>query len=66
MKKLRTRVRLTKKDWRVIYDALVDDSSAFTERSGTVLRKIGVDGRAARERGVAPVTKRRTPPAPRF
>lgn len=57
------RLRLSKGNWRAIYDALVLYDQP---RYRTVRSKIGVDGRAARERGVAPVTKRRTPPAPRF
>jgi len=55
MTRLRTRVRLTAKNWRAIYDALC--VSADHRECRAVLRKIGADGMAARDRGVAPVRR---------
>lgn len=55
---LRTRVRLTAKDWDVIYAALGSHLRTGTvARVQTVIRKIGANGMAARARGVAPVRK---------
>ena len=71
MTRTRLRVHLTKQDWKAIYDALgggLDGSGvqvADEVRWRRVLSKIGVDGMAARARGVAPVRKRSTPRAPR-
>jgi len=71
MKKIRTRVILTAKDWQAIYNALglcieLYPGGTFAPSMRRVVGKIGVDGMAARDRGVAPVTTRSTPRAPRF
>lgn len=67
MPRARTRVRLTKADWKAIYDGVAFAADERGEvrlyesdmpRMRTVLRKIGVDGMAARDRGVAPVPRR--------
>ena len=70
MTRTRLRVRLTKKDWKAIYDALglcIDlyPGGTFAPSMRRVLGKIGVGGMAASARGVAPVRKRSTPRAPR-
>ena len=64
MTRCRTRVRLTAKDWKAIYDALAQcidlwPGSTFAPSMRRVFGKIGVDGMAARDRGVAPVRKAR-------
>ena len=64
MKKIRTRVILTAKDWQAIYNALA--SLLWHAPNRSVLRKIGVQGMSAATRGVAPVRKRSKPRAPRF
>ena len=69
MGELRTRVRLTAKDWKAIADALTIRIAAwphatFTPPYRRALGKIGYDGTAARDRGVAPVRKRSKPAAP--
>ena len=61
----RLRVRLTAKDWKTIYHALGfagprEDISVTEEQAQAAVnttRKIGVDGMAARDRGVAPVRR---------
>ena len=73
----RRRVRLTRGDWRAAYIALAfvagtsavvraSLSEAIRTAARRALRKIGVDGMAARDRGVAPVVTRARPKAPRF
>jgi len=65
MTRLRRRVRLSARDWKTIYHALEfagprEDLSVTEEQaedSVSTTRKIGVDGMAARDRGVAPVRK---------
>lgn len=70
MKRLRTRVRLTAKDWYEVYAWLGDVLDQVAKSRGreqrwvagrlrTILRKIGADGMAARDRGVAPARKGR-------
>jgi len=72
MTRLRTRVRLTAKNWAVIYTAVAvlsvrtSDSESLQRAARAVIRRIGFRGMAARDRGVAPVRKRSTPRAPRF
>ncbi len=70
MKILRTRLRLTARDWRRIYAALCymrewNETGEIRSTPPTardcylVLRKIGMDGMAARDRGVAPARPKR-------
>ena len=56
----RRRVRLTKPDWKAIYDGVAFAQPTLDKanpRMRRVLSKIGVDGMAARDRGVAPVRR---------
>lgn len=57
MKRLRTRVRLTARDWQRIYDALELVPGPASYGALLTSRKIGAGGMAARNRGVAPVRK---------
>ena len=62
MTRLRTCVRRTAKDWKAIADALTIRIAAwphatFTPPFRRALGKIGDDGTAARDRGVAPVRR---------
>jgi hypothetical protein len=62
MKRRRTRVRLTAKDWKAIWDALAFAQPTLDKanpRMRRALSKIGVDGMACSSRGVTPVKVKR-------
>lgn len=59
LRRTRKPVKLAHTDWQRIYNALARVEWPAAYGAGLTLRKIGVDGMAARDRGVAAVRRGR-------